>query len=119
MYYFVLHVLHDQDRLEALLAAWKDAGVKGITVLQSIGMCKLQEQVGLRDDLPLLPTLNSLFETGETLNRTLITVIEGDELLEKVIAQTELIVGDLDQPGTGILVVLPVIKALGLQRHDG
>jgi hypothetical protein len=119
MFYFVLHVIHDQDKLEDLLAAWKNAGVKGITVLQSIGMCKLQEQVGLREDLPLLPTLNSLFETGETLNRTLFTVIEGDELLDKVIAQTELIVGDLDLPGTGILVVLPVVRALGLHRVDG
>jgi hypothetical protein len=39
--------------------------------------------------------------------------------LDKVIAQTELIVGDLDLPGTGILVVLPVVRALGLHRMDG
>jgi len=118
MYYFVLHVLHDQEKLEELMDAWKGAGVKGITILQSIGMCQIQEEIILRDDLPLLPTLNSLFETGETLNRTLFTVIEGDELLDKVIAQTEAVVGDLNQPGTGILVVMPVVKALGLHRKD-
>lgn len=116
MYYFVLHVLHDQEKLEPLMDAWKGVGVKGMTILQSIGMCQIQEEIILRDDLPLLPTLNSLFETGETLNRTLFTVLEGDDLLEKVITETEAVVGDLNLPGTGILVVMPVVRALGLHR---
>ncbi len=118
MSYFVLHVLHDQEKLESLLTAWKDAGVKGTTVLQSIGMCQLKEQIALREDLPLMPTLTSLFETGETLNRTIFTVIDGDELLEKVIAATQSVTGDLDSHGTGILVVLPVFRVIGLGRND-
>lgn len=117
MYYFILHVLHDQEKLEQMLAAWSETGVKGITVLQSIGSKRITEQVGLREDLPLLPTLNSLFETGETLNRTLFSVVEGEELMEKVIARTEEIAGDLNLPGSGILVVLPIMKALGLNRE--
>ncbi len=118
MNYFVLHVLHDQEKLESLLTAWKEAGVKGTTVLQSVGMCQLTEQIALREDLPLMPTLTSIFETGETLNRTIFTVIEGDEVLENVIAATEMITGSLDSHGTGILVVLPVLRVIGLGRKD-
>lgn len=118
MYYLILHVLHDQSKLETMLDAWKNAGVKGVTVLQSIGMRKLQEEASLLEDMPLIPTINSLFESGETLNRTLFTVVEGEELVDKVIAETQSITGDLNNHGTGILIVLPIVKALGLHRND-
>jgi len=117
MHFFILHVLHDPDKLEPMLQSWSEAGVKGVTVLQSIGMNGLAQQAGLREDMPLLPTLNSLFESGETLNRTLFTVVEGEELMNNILERTEQIAGDLNQPGTGILVVMPVLKALGLNRH--
>jgi hypothetical protein len=118
MNYFILHVLHKPEFLEEVLHEWKSCGVKGVTVLQSIGLGQLEESAILREDLPLLPTLASLFETGESLNRTLFTVVEGEDIMEKVIAATQEVVGDLNQHNTGILVVLPVLKAFGLNRND-
>lgn len=118
VYYFILHVLHNPDNLESILSSWNDAGVKGITVLRSIGFKGLSEQAALREDMPLLPTLQTVFESGETLNRTIFTVVEGEALVDKLITATEAISGDLNEPGTGILVVMPVARALGLNRAE-
>ena len=118
MVYLIILVVHDIEKLEDLLLAWEKAGTSGITVLPSIGMKKMDEVKALREDLPLLPMLSSLFEQDEELNRTVFTIVEGDELMEAVVIATETILGNLDLPNTGVMVVLPAIKAFGLHRKD-
>ena len=39
-------------------------------------------------------------------------------MVDLVVEATEKIVGDLDAPNTGILVVLPVVQAYGLNRRS-
>ena len=70
----------------------------------------------LRDDLPLMPSLSDFFGSNPELNRTLFTLVKDDETVGQVITATRSVVGDLDQPKTGLLVVLPVDQTEGLEK---
>lgn len=113
--YLVLFVLDDCDKTEELLDAWEKTGVSGVTVLHSTGLGRIRNY-GLRDDLPLMPSLESLLQHEECFNRTLFTVIEDETLIDKIVAVTEQIVGKLDHPNSGLLVVMPVLKAYGVKK---
>jgi nitrogen regulatory protein P-II 1 len=108
-------VLHDLDKMPSILKAWKTAGVSGTTVIDSVGMRNLEEYAA-RDDVPLVPSLRTLFASDETHNRTLFTVIEDDAVLERAIAAAQNIVGDFMQPHTGILFVVPVSRSWGVPK---
>lgn len=116
--YMILFVLHDPDNLDAVLNAWDEAGVSGITILPSTGLARFRAKGAWRDDLPLIPSLEDFHEHTERLNRTLMTIVKDDAMVEKVVAATEKVIGDLDLPDTGIMAVLPVASAYGLNRKD-
>jgi len=104
--------------MAALLDAWDNAGVGGVTILLSTGMGRMKKNFPLREDIPLIPSLNDLLQDHEQVgNHTLFTIVESMELAETVAAATAEIVGPLEDPDTGILAILPVAKVYGLRRH--
>jgi nitrogen regulatory protein P-II 1 len=113
----VLFVLNDPTRLLELLNAWKQAGASGATVLFSTGMGRLQQATALRDDLPLMPSLSDFYVQSEELSRTIFTVIP-DDLVDHILDVTEQIIGDLNKPGSGILIVLPTESVHGLIDYE-
>jgi len=52
------------------------------------------------------------------MNRTLITIVKDEKMIPAVVEATQRIIGDLNEPNTGILTVLPLIEAYGLDRKD-
>jgi hypothetical protein len=112
----ILFVLNDPTKVMGLLNAWKEAGAGGATVLFSTGMGRLHLSGALRDDLPLMPSLSDFYDHDEKLSRTLFTIVKDEETVRRVLAATRALVGDLDQPDTGFLVVLPVDQAEGLEK---
>ena len=114
--YMILFVLHNQDLLRDVMEAWEKEGVNGITILLSTGLQRLRASDVLREDLPLIPSLEDLIRQEETTNRTLFTIVKDDEMVDRVVAATQSITGDLNLPNTGILTVLPVARAYGLDR---
>jgi hypothetical protein len=116
MLHLVVVVLNDVNQLEPLMDAWTREGARGITVLHSTGVSRLKDALR-RDDVPLFPSLSDLLEHDDLHHRTLFTVVEGDELVEKLIAAGQAVVGDFDEANTGILFTVPVGRALGLGRR--
>jgi len=114
----ILFVLHDPAKLDALLAAWEAAGVSGATVLYSTGLGRIRRNQSLREDFPLMPSLEDFLPKVEGLSRTLFTITDDETIVERVIAATERVVGDLSQPDRGLLAVLPVTRIRGLRRWD-
>lgn len=112
----VWFVLHDATHLADVLAAWKETGVSGITILPSTGLRRLEDKNIFREDLPLIPSLEDLVGDEEILNHTLFTIVEEDEMVEKIVEATQQVIGDLDLPDTGILCVIPLAKVYGLNR---
>jgi nitrogen regulatory protein PII len=116
MYYFVILVVHDVEKFEEVIQAWRDAGVTGATILPSLGVASMDNERALREDLPLMPLISNLFAEDEVLNRTLFSIVEGKELVDRVVKSTQDILGDLNSPNNGVLAVLPVEQAFGLHR---
>ena len=116
--FFLLFVLHDMEYLDAVLSAWEEVGVSGVTILASTGLARLRGKSALREALPLIPSLEDILEQMHDTNRTLFTIIKTQELVDQVVAATQRVVGDLEKPNTGILVVLPILQAYGLNRRS-
>ncbi|MBI4731299.1 MAG: P-II family nitrogen regulator [Chloroflexi bacterium] len=112
----ILFVLHDPGRLDEVLTAWEEAGISGITVLPSTGLGRIRNHEGLREDVPLFPDLEDFFPHHEQTSRTLFTVVKDEEQARKVVQATQRVVGDLDQPDTGLLVIWPLAQVYGLVK---
>ena len=113
--YMLLFVLHDPELLEEVLEAWENAGVGGITILPSTGLSHIRQKPSIRDDLPLMPSLENILNHIEHLNRTIFSIVESEEIVERVVQATESITGSLCSPDTGILAVLPLARVYGLK----
>jgi nitrogen regulatory protein PII len=116
--FMLIFVLNDCDKLEAVLDAWEGAGVQGVTVLSSTGIGRLRQFQGFRDDIPLMPGLDDLYSCEDNIHRTLFSVVKEEEQIDKVVEVTQKIVGDLSQPGTGLLAVLPLSRVYGLDKNS-
>lgn len=113
MYHMILLVLDNPDQCPSVLDAWEDLGVGGITILESTGLGRVRDR-GIRDDLPLMPSVMDLLKSREERHRTLFTVVEDEAQVDRIVEATEGIVGDLEQPHNGVLFVLPVSRVVGL-----
>lgn len=110
-------VVHDPGRVDAIVRAWLEAGVTGMTLLDSSGLGRHMREHDLRDDLPLFPSMRKLLEGAEHHSRLLFSVVPDDFDLERLIEATEDVLGPLDRPDSGILFVIPVTRAVGLQPY--
>jgi hypothetical protein len=114
--FLILFVLNDPDRLEDLLIAWEDNGIQGATVLFSTGLGRIRQMEAWRDDMPLIPSLRDFYEVPENMNRTVFTIVEDEAHVDAIVAATKKIVGELDERETGLLLVLPVARAYGVNK---
>jgi len=114
----IICVLNDANKLQELLDAWLEAGVNGATVLLSSGMGRLLQATSLREDMPIMPSLDDFYEREEHLSRTLFSVVKDDATVELIKTATRQVIGDLNQPDTGLLIVLPVDSAEGMDKKQ-
>jgi hypothetical protein len=113
----MLLVLHDPAKLQDVLDAWQGAGAEGVTILFSTGIGRIAQSGIMPNDLPLMPSLSNFFSGKEHSNRTLFTILKDEALLPALIEATHSVVGDFNQPNTGLLVILPVDQAEGLEKE--
>jgi nitrogen regulatory protein PII len=116
--FMLMLILNKPDQCQPVMDAWDAAGAPGVTVLPSTGLGRLRTAQGLKDDLPLMPSLEDFFQEQENLHRTLIAIVRERPVVDAIIQATQSLLGDLNQPNTGILVVLPVLEAYGLDRYS-
>ena len=108
--YFLLLVLDDSQKLDAILDAWASVGVRGATIIESTGIYR---QRARRLPLPMrfgLP-ISSNLETGNT---TLFAIVPDETTVERCLKATESITGNLDLPNTGVFAAWPIAVVKGL-----
>jgi nitrogen regulatory protein PII len=115
MYFQIVFVLDNPDQCRDILDAWENAGIRGVTIFESSGLGRVR-RAGIRDDLPLIPSLSDLFMGTETQHRTLFTVVKSQSQIEAIVKATKSVVGDLEQPDTGFLFVVPVSQVYGISK---
>jgi nitrogen regulatory protein PII len=117
MSYLVVFVLDNADRCQNVLNAWEEAGAMGITILESTGIGRVRRS-GIRDDLPLMPSLSELLESAETHNRTLFSVVDGLDAAHALVEAAQNTVGDMEEPNSGLIFIAPLVEVYGLNRED-
>jgi len=112
MAHLLVVILHQTSQLPRLLDAWHAIDVPGITILDSAGGHRTHhwlQQVGLG-------AISELFSSDDVRGKTLLLVIDDEDLLEQAIIEAEQIIGDFYQPGSGLLFVMPVSRVVGIYR---
>jgi hypothetical protein len=113
--YMIMFVLDNPDQLDAVLAAWHTVGVSGITIIESSGFHRRQAHVlGAR----YAPTLPELIERIEQGSYTLFAAVATAELVEQCLNATEQVVGNLQEPNTGVIAAWPVAFVRGLEKRE-
>ena len=118
MGYLIVFIVDQIEECPPVMDAWEEAGAAGITIFESTGLGRIRRKEGMRDDLPLMPSLRNLLQTQEERHRTLMTLVKDMETVDAIIAATEAAVGDLGQPNKGVLFVQEVIKVVGVAGWD-
>jgi len=109
-------VLNEIEYLDDILAAFVDAGVKGATILDSQGMASAIASNTNRQ-IPLFGSLKSFLDSSRPYNKTVFTVVENEELLDKAVNAVNDVVGDIRKPGIGLMFTVPVGNIYGLPKN--
>lgn len=112
-------ILDNPSLIWDVLDAWDTVGVGDATVLDSTGLHHARR---LRDDLPLFPSVRDLLDGTDAHHSTILSVVEDHVDLDAVARATESVVGPLDQPHTGLLFTIPVVRMWGFRaprKHEG
>jgi len=115
MYQMVVLVVNNPDDCPPVLEAWETLGLSGVTILESSGLGRIR-RAGMRDDFPLMPSLTDYLEGDEVHHRTIFSVVEDPDKIEKMIEAAQGIIGSLDNEHTGFLFVLPVNRVIGMGK---
>jgi len=115
MSYLVVLIVDNPDDYHPILIAWEELGITGVTILESTGLGRIRK-AGLSDDLPLMPRLDDFLGVREEPHRTLLSVVENQDQVTKMVESAQQIIGNLDDPHTGFLFVIQVLEAHGLGR---
>lgn len=109
--YMVMYVLDNPDLLDALLDAWEAAGLRGVTVVESTGLQRHRAQrIPMR--FPFSQGPQHCLED----HYTLFSIVESMEVVDRCIAATEKLVGDLRNPHTGVLASWKLDAVRGLPK---
>ena len=116
MYHMVMLVLDDVNQCSPIVDAWEDAGVSGITIFESTGLGRIRANAQ-KDNISIMPSLMSLLRTREEHHRTMFTVVDSDEMVDKLIEVTQSFVGNMMEPNKGVIFVLPVSRVVGMRAN--
>ncbi len=105
---FLLMVLNKVELLDTLLEKFLEQGVKGATILNSIGMARELA------DYPIFGSLRFLINLDRQESKTVFMVLKDDQV-EKVKEVIRQVVGDLSQPDTAVVFTLPVLSVEGVE----
>ena len=102
-------VVNNTAKVNEIVTGLIKIGVTGATVIDSHGTAEIAAE-----QVPLLAGFRHLLQADRTSNRTVFSVIRDDETLEKAIELVEEACGDLEEPSSGLLFVVPLSRVVGL-----
>lgn len=114
--YMIMFVLDDIQFSDAILNAWSEMGISGATIIESSGLHRHLKKI-----IPMRYAFNS-GESEETGNLTFFVMVETEKMVKTCLEAIEKIVGDLNQPNTGIFSAWPlsIIKGIpGPEQKEG
>jgi len=112
--YMLMFVLDDPGLLDELLEAWEKAGVRGATIIESTGIHRRLKKL-----LPMRYVFQSAGIVEES-HYTLFVIVENEGIVRACLHATEQLVGNLDEPNTGVFAAWPlsVVKGVPPAREE-
>lgn len=102
-------VLNSAEKLEEVLEGLIETGVTGATVVDSVGMGHIIE------DVPLFAGMRSLFRAARPRNNMIFSVVD-DSQAPEVLEVLDKILDCAHGKGRGIAFTLPIDSAIGVRR---
>jgi nitrogen regulatory protein PII len=106
-------VLNNEEFLEEVIQAYIEAGVTGATILDSEGMGRF-----LAYEIPLFSGFKEFMKGNKPYNKTILSVVSSQKVIDNVKKLVETIIGPLDAPGSGIMFSLDIDWAAGLLQDE-
>ncbi|MGB9672906.1 MAG: P-II family nitrogen regulator [Anaerolineales bacterium] len=116
MGFLVVLIVNEPKHVAGILEKWESIGIRGITILESSGHGRIK-RAGLLENIPIITSLENLEEISEVHHRTLFSVVEQENLVDRMAEAAQEVIGDLNEEHTGFFFVVPVLKAIGLQHR--
>ena len=107
--YIIMFVLNDSKKLDMILDGWNKIGVRGVTILDSIGTYRVRKRIPGRFAFTTA--------TADENSKTLIAMVETEETVKNCLTETEELIGDLSEPNTGIFTYWPVTDIKGIHKN--
>jgi hypothetical protein len=110
--HMVMFVLDDPDQLDKVLDAWEAIHVSGVTIIESTGINRRAKarQVGA----PFMAGINRMMGSIMEGHYTLFTIVKGQQMVEACILAAESVVGNLNEPNSGVLAAWPLAYVKGV-----
>lgn len=106
-------VLNKTEYLDDILDKFIEIGLSGATIMDSQGMGSAIYNSG-SDNAMLFGTLRAFMDSSRPYNKTIFTVIKDDSLLEAAIQAVKDVLGDMSQPGVGLMFTMPIGQLHGI-----
>lgn len=113
MAFFLLLVIQDINKVDAVLEAWTAAGAPEATIIEGTGLNHRRAA-----HIPM-PYLYGSVAASVSANITLYSIVPDEETAEACLRAAEAILGDLDQSNTGIFAAWPLALVKGLKKNGG
>jgi nitrogen regulatory protein P-II 1 len=114
---FLLVIILDKAKdLENIIVKFREIGVTGATVFDSIGVGR---NTLYGTDLPVIASLSRIFDSeSKTYNKTLMSIIRKKETLDNALKVAQDVCGDFDNPDVGIMFWLKLEGVVGFNVPD-
>lgn len=110
--FMIMFVLDDIKFTDAILESWSNIGVSGATIIESSGLHRHLKKV-----IPM----RYVFESNDQIekgNLTFFVIVESEILVNACLNAIESIVGNLDNPNTGVFSAWPLSIVKGIHTLE-
>ncbi len=104
-------ILKQTDKVDDLMVALANNGIKGATILESTGMAKSLYKL---ENIQTMDLLRQILQKEDANASRTVLILVNDDMVETVRSTVKEIMGDLSLPNAGIIFAVPVTFAEGI-----
>jgi nitrogen regulatory protein PII len=106
--FMIMFVLDNPDFLDQILKAWAEHGITGATIVESTGAYRRSTR-----HIPMRYMYGDM-SSVESGNITFFVIVEDQQKVQSCLEAIEKIVGNLDDPNTGVFAAGPLAVTRGI-----
>lgn len=114
--YVLFIVLNQTNYLDEILTKFVDIGVSGATILDSQGMASAIVNSN-NPGIPIFDIFRNVLDDSRPYNKTIFTVLESKELVDKVVMTVEDIIENEECYNAGFMFTIPIGEAYKLGKR--